>query len=175
MKIAMVMAIAVVIGAASLLVNKSSFLRDNGISDELPLEVIQKVDDHNKLREVVTQEYPKLFEAVSASMFAHDPIGINFESNTDEYDPEAVTVIARLSGVNSEEEVTQIVHEEFVNWFGHATAGNRERYTDLGRDIWVLWNKEPNNHRQQSSGPSDLRGTAYLMHVLRGRLAPIFE
>jgi len=36
---------------------------------------------------------PALFAAITAVLFRHDPIGINFEINTDEYDPEAGTIL----------------------------------------------------------------------------------
>ncbi|MBC3767461.1 hypothetical protein H8B19_16405 [Neptunicella marina] len=77
-------------------------------------------------------------------MFKHDPIGINFEDNTDEYDPEAGTVIPRLPSCKSADDVVTVLHEEFNYWFGADTAGNRSRYKELGTEIWSIWqNNEP--------------------------------
>jgi hypothetical protein len=40
--------------------------------------------------------------AVSTSelLFRHDPVGINFEVNTDEYEPKAGTILPRLHACN---------------------------------------------------------------------------
>jgi hypothetical protein len=46
-------------------------------------------------------------------MFLRDPIGINFKTNTDEYDAEAGTVIPRLEKCSSSDDVAIVVHEEF--------------------------------------------------------------
>ncbi len=75
-------------------------------------------------------------------MFKHDPIEINFETNTDEYDPEAGTVISRLPTANNEDEALDIIHQEFVVWFGEDTAGNRNRYVGLANEIWALWREK---------------------------------
>ena len=39
-------------------------------------------------RKRLKAEYRELFDEVSKLLFQHDPIGINFEDNTDEYEPE---------------------------------------------------------------------------------------
>ena len=65
-------------------------------------------------------------------MFRHDPIGINFESNTDEYDAEAGTVIPRLNSCTSAHDVENILKEVFSRWFGADIAG-RAQYTDLAK------------------------------------------
>ncbi|HVT88841.1 MAG TPA: hypothetical protein VHD56_08325 [Tepidisphaeraceae bacterium] len=59
-------------------------------------EVMEKVNKDRAARELVRKQYPRLFSALSSAMFQHDPIGINFGNNTDEYDAEAGTVIPRL-------------------------------------------------------------------------------
>ncbi len=71
-------------------------------------------------------------------MFKRDLIGINFETNTDEYDAEAGSVIPRLADCSSPEDVAAVLHEEFLAWFGSETAGTREIYADLAKDIWAL-------------------------------------
>jgi hypothetical protein len=48
-------------------------------------------------RKRLKQEYGELFDQTSAILFRHDPIGINFEDNTGEYDPEAGTILPRLA------------------------------------------------------------------------------
>lgn len=77
-----------------------------------------------------------LVTAIEDLLFASDPIGINFETNTDEYRPEAQTITLRLSEAATVDDLHRIVHEEFVRWFGD--AGPKERYAAIAREIWTL-------------------------------------
>ncbi len=92
-------------------------------------------------RKRLSSSYKQLLNEVSAILFRQDPIGINFEDNTDEYDPEAGTILPRLRGGLSVEESTAIVHEEFVRWFEPETAGSRERYTAIAAEILSAYQK----------------------------------
>jgi len=83
--------------------------------------------------------YGEIFDAVVALLFRHDPIGINFEKNVSEYEPEAETIIPRLEGCRSSEEVLHVVHEEFIRWFGAETAGAAKGYEQIAAEIWELW------------------------------------
>ena len=84
-------------------------------------------------------EYGVLFDSVAAVLFRHDPMGINFETNTDEYEPEARTILPRLKDCRSVDDVQKIVHEEFVEWFGPADAGPSHHYRDIASEIWGIW------------------------------------
>ena len=84
-------------------------------------------------------EYGALFDATAALLFRHDPIGINFDTNTDEYEPEVRTILPRLKDCRTEADVTRVVYEEFVHWFGD--AGPMERYEQIGREFWQLWQR----------------------------------
>ena len=44
----------------------------------------------------------------------HDPVGINFESNTDEYEPEVGTILPQLRSCKSADDVRRMVDREFV-------------------------------------------------------------
>jgi hypothetical protein len=98
------------------------------------------LEERRRLRE----EYKLLYDQVAALLFRRDPIGINFESNTDEYEPEVGTILPRLRTCTSVDDVATVVFEEFVRWFGE--AGSREAYLEIASDIWTLWqesNAEP--------------------------------
>src|SRR5882672_819077 len=84
-------------------------------------------------------EYGRLFDSLAALLYRHDPIGINFENNADEYEPEAGTILPRLRGCQSRDEVLRVVHEEFVRWFGLETAGPQEHYIRIAEEIWQVW------------------------------------
>jgi hypothetical protein len=101
------------------------------MSDNWPPELVGRVARDRAARKAVRQRRSKLFAAVSEAMFHHDPIGINFGGNSDEYDAEAGTVIHRLVDCESTEDVERILHEEFVIWFSAENAGAQAGYTEL--------------------------------------------
>jgi len=80
-----------------------------------------------------------LFTAVETLLFRTDPIGINFDDNTDEYAAETGTILPRLKKCKAPEDVMVVVHEEFVRWFGVETAGPVSKYWPIGFEIWELW------------------------------------
>jgi hypothetical protein len=83
-------------------------------------------------------EYGELYNSVAELLFFHDPVGINFETNEDEYETEASTILPRLRSCQSSEDILRVVHEEFVRWFDAGTAGPRERYSEVAAEIWKL-------------------------------------
>ena len=86
-------------------------------------------------------EYGALFDSMAALLYRHDPIGINFDfdDNKDEYESEAGTILPRMSGCRSVDDVLQVVHEEFVRWFDRGTAGPPEHYEKVASEVWQLW------------------------------------
>jgi hypothetical protein len=93
----------------------------------------------NSEREQLKRKYKSLFDQLSKLLFEADPVGINFESNTDEYDPEVGTILPRLEGARSHEDVQAIVHEELCRWFEPETAGTIEHYAAVSEQIWSAW------------------------------------
>lgn len=90
-------------------------------------------------RDAIKREYGTLFATISAALFEADPVGINFEINPDEYEPEVGTIIPRLGSAKSAEDVQAIVYEEFCTWFSPIDAGPREKYASVSARIWELW------------------------------------
>ena len=93
----------------------------------------------NHSRSELKRQYGELFEVVTSILFREDPVGINFGDNTDEYDPEAGTIIPRLKEATSTEDVEAIVFQEFCRWFDGETVGSRERYQSIAAQIWMAW------------------------------------
>jgi hypothetical protein len=91
--------------------------------------------DHNALK----LQFGALFDEVSAALFAADPVGINSGGNTDEYDPQAGTIIPRLREAHSADNVQVILFEEFFRWFGKESAGDIGRYEEVSEIIWEAW------------------------------------
>jgi hypothetical protein len=81
---ALALATLVLLGVAM-----SSTMPANASADDLPPEVVEMLKQQRIAREQTRNENPRLFAAVSDAMLLRDPIGINFGTNTDEYDPES--------------------------------------------------------------------------------------
>ena len=94
------------------------------------------IEERRQLKAV----YGELFDATAALLFQVDPIGINYETNTDEYEPEVGTILPRLKNCQSESDVCRVVHEEFERWFG-IDAGTQKKYEPVAAEIWKLRQK----------------------------------
>lgn len=96
---------------------------------------------------------------VSRILFEADPIGISFESNTDEYDSEAETIVIALPRARSADDVRSLAHETFVQWFDPRTAGPIERYAASSAEIWKAWQRHQGHAvrpaPESTSGPND--------------------
>jgi len=97
-------------------------------------------------RAALRDRFGPLFDDVSAALFRDDPIGINFETNADEYEPEVGTILPRLESCESASDAVRVVHEEFERWFGADTAGPAERYESVAAEIWQLWSEHVRTH-----------------------------
>jgi hypothetical protein len=93
----------------------------------------------NPANKEARDRYGRLFDDVSALLFRHDPIGITFDTNTDEYGPEARTILPRLSECQSEADVLRVVLEEFHRWFGDDIREDKVSYAPIAAEIWQRW------------------------------------
>ncbi len=99
----------------------------------------QGPDDNRK---ALSRAYKELLVEVSGILFRHDPIGINFDDNTDEYDSEAETILPRLRADMTVEEARSVVHEELVRWFSHEDAGSEEEYASIAAEILAAYQRQ---------------------------------
>ena len=82
-------------------------------------------------------KYKALAAAVARAIDDADPIGLlGLGCPGDEYSPEIGTVVPRVSKASSASEVRQILHEEFLAWFGEGTAGPQDAYETPAARIW---------------------------------------
>jgi|SRR5712691_136616 len=101
-----------------------------------------KDSERERIREErrrMKEEYGALYEKVEALLFRHDPMGINFEENTDEYELETSLILPRLRTCGSAAEVTRTVHQVFMDCFGAVEARAERQYAEIGAEIWELW------------------------------------
>jgi len=89
-------------------------------------------------RRIIEKQNPLLFKTIVKILFKHDLMGIDYGDNTDEYEPEAGTIIPRLKECSSYRDVRKIVYEEFVRWF-YDDVGEEEEYTEVAKEIWKVW------------------------------------
>ena len=97
---------------------------------------IGDANETQRRRQELRRRYGAAYQLLSSILFAEDPIGINYEKNTHEYDPEVGTILPRLHGCRSVDDVRRIVREEFVRWFDVGTAGPPEEYQVIATRIW---------------------------------------
>jgi len=102
-------------------------------------------------RRLLKAEYGELFDSITALLFRHDPIGINFDVNPDEYEPETGTILPRLRTCESSDDVLRAVHEEFSRWFGSETAGSAERCVQIADETWQLWRTRRRDGRTEGA------------------------
>ena len=97
--------------------------------------------NQNQLRShALWQAQPEIYDAVLNILYRNDPVGICTPDNPwreTEYEYEIETILPRLKGAASENEMLKIVHEEFVHWF-NGSAGPQARYSQVAAEIWEL-------------------------------------
>ena len=89
-------------------------------------------------RDELKKIYRGLYDGVTSILFRVDPMGINFEDNTDEYDTETDTILPRLENCSSSDDVRKVVIEEFVRWFHSdmVNDGNQKHFDEIALSIW---------------------------------------
>jgi hypothetical protein len=104
------------------------------------LQAEDRAAKQSRFEQTATQR--DLVDAVSQILFRADPAGINFETNTDEYEAEAETIVIGLPNAHRPEDVQALTHETFVQWFDAGIAGPIDRYAEMASEIWDLWRRD---------------------------------
>lgn len=90
------------------------------------------------------QEWGGLYDRIVQLLWEADPMGLDSEDPdqpTDEYAPEARTILPRLSECQGPNDVQRVVHEEFVRWFTSGRVGSVTHYQEIGRKIWFEYER----------------------------------
>ena len=86
---------------------------------------------------MIKARYRALVAAVERAINEADPIGLlEGGAPADEYSSEAGTIVPRVVNAQNVDEITAVVHEEFLRWFGDDSAGPRQAYEAPARQIW---------------------------------------
>jgi len=87
--------------------------------------------------EPMDRRYPDLVAAVERAINEADPIGLLAGgAPSDEYAPEIGTIIPLLTNAHRPDDVTGVLHGEFLRSFGEGTAGPRQANQAPTRQIW---------------------------------------
>jgi len=90
-------------------------------------------------REELKRKFPELFHGISEILFEHDLMGINFGTNTDEYEPEVGTIIPELQKCSDHKDVQRVICQNFVYWFGDEACKKESDYEDVAKGVWRVW------------------------------------
>jgi hypothetical protein len=92
-------------------------------------------DEIDHERAELRARFGPAYDRLLLLLFQEDLEGINFGNNHDEYDPEVSTILPRLSGCSSAQDVQSVVYEEFRRWFGPELVGDMSGYQRLAERI----------------------------------------
>lgn len=105
-------------------------------------------------RKALKRQYKGVFAELTRAFFEADPAGINFDTNTDEYEPEVGTVLPRLTGARSAADVKNILIEEFTFWF--EGSYDPKRLAELSETVWQLWSATDDRTRAGGGTSRDI-------------------
>ena len=98
------------------------------------------VEEREKRKETKAR-FGAFFGEIVALFQRIDPMGISF-AREDEYVSEVGTILPRLDGANSLEDVRHVLEEEFTRWFAQAMVQRhptRDRLDSLASELWTVW------------------------------------
>jgi len=99
-------------------------------------------EESKRRRSELKVRYAALFASFAEILFRLDPAGINFEINSDEYEPEAGTILPRVIDATSVEEIVPVLREEFSRWFGVGIQRPGITYEEIARELYDAIQKQ---------------------------------
>jgi glutathione peroxidase-family protein len=105
----------------------------------------QEARDHSLFMlnlDSVKHQYGKKFTELRTIINRYDPIGLHTTGTPKgEYEPEVKTIIVQLKKEMTEEQVHDLIYQEFLRWFeGYSIVGKKESYKKLANAI-SRWDK----------------------------------
>jgi hypothetical protein len=79
--------------------------------------------------------YKALVAAIAELLYRYDPMDLS-GAPRDEYEPEAIAIVARLSQCSSEQSCLDLVWNVFVHFFGEHSLTPKESFAPLAGDLW---------------------------------------
>ena len=98
----------------------------------------KSVGEYKKRRRELAGE---LFDKVSDILFEYDPVGLNFETNVGEYEPETRTIIPLINEARDINHLSELVRGVFVQMFEGVDIDRKEGiYAKIAARIWEVRN-----------------------------------
>lgn len=80
-------------------------------------------------------DYKALVAEIAELLYRHDPMGLS-GAPRDEYEPEAIAIVVRLSRCSGEQSCLNLVWNVFVHFFGEESLAPKESFAPLAHDLW---------------------------------------
>lgn len=112
---------------------------------KLPKAVFSDFSDmkESEYRAIREKDHPKEFIDINLVLFKYDPIGLNFDTNFDEYEGEARRILERYKEAKDEEQLAAIIKQVFIEQFDEKLASRyitTEAYLSMAKEIWAILN-----------------------------------
>ncbi|QBC43712.1 hypothetical protein [Iodobacter fluviatilis] len=92
-----------------------------------------------KIGGYLQEQDPLFFEQVCQLLFDCDPMMIPLVMEPQGYAPEVGSILRVLPQCQSEDDVREVVHNIFVQWFSSEFAGCPGQYSEAASKLWALW------------------------------------
>lgn len=118
------------------------FIKDKVRKENLGIKTEELTEEDKKEIEALTktriEKRGKKFNDISEILFKHDPIGLDFGNNIDEYDHEAGLILEQLQSQDSVDQLTETIYLIFVKCFDEKIAKGKEIYKPIAEEIFLL-------------------------------------
>jgi hypothetical protein len=100
----------------------------------------QETEDRQQHR-MLQKEYGNFYRAVSDIVFRHNPMELDGNHNTGDYDPEVDMFLSRIREAENLNALQELLFEVFLTDFGEENCGSRERYDVPASEIWKAYER----------------------------------
>ena len=90
---------------------------------------------------MLQKEYGNFYRAVSDIVFRHNPMELDGNHNTGDYDPEVDMFLSRIREAENLNALQELLFEVFLTDFGEENCGSRERYDVAASEIWKAYER----------------------------------
>jgi len=87
------------------------------------------------------QTLGNLLDNITKILYEHNSeiMLLNDNIPEDEYDVEALNIVLKIFECDNATEVKNIVTDTFVEYFGEGAVTREQDYTNIAKEIWILW------------------------------------
>ena len=90
---------------------------------------------------MLQKEYGNFYRTVSDILFRHNPMELDGNHNTGDYDPEIDILLSRIQEAEHLAALQELLWEIFRTDFGAEICGSRERYEVAASEIWNAYQR----------------------------------